>query len=61
MGKKITPHKLRSTYGTQLYKATGDLPLVQDALGHASPATTKRFYVDSHEENMRRAGDVKLY
>lgn len=61
IGKKITPHKLRSTYGTQLYKKTGDLALVQDALGHASPDTTKRSYVDSHEENMKKAGTIKLY
>mgnify|MGYP003316626677 CR=1 FL=1 len=28
--KKITPHKLRSTYGTQLYTETGDIYLVAD-------------------------------
>ena len=27
--KKITPHKLRSTYGTALYRETGDIYLVQ--------------------------------
>ena len=32
--KKITPHKLRSTYGTSLYKETGDIYLVADVLGH---------------------------
>ncbi|HCR82467.1 MAG TPA: integrase, partial [Lachnospiraceae bacterium] len=31
--KKITPHKLRSTYGTSLYKETGDIYLVADVLG----------------------------
>ena len=32
--KKITPHKLRSTYGTALYQETGDIYLVADVLGH---------------------------
>ena len=32
--KKITPHKLRSTYGTTLYQETGDIYLVADVLGH---------------------------
>lgn len=31
--KKITPHKLRSTYGTTLYQETGDIYLVADVLG----------------------------
>ena len=33
--KKITPHKLRSTYGTNLYRETGDIYLVADVLGHS--------------------------
>ncbi len=39
--KKITPHKLRSTYGTSLYKETGDIYLVADVLGHKDVNTTK--------------------
>ena len=39
--KKITPHKLRSTYGTALYKETGDIYLVADILGHKDVNTTK--------------------
>ena len=30
--KHITPHKLRSTYGTSLYRETGDIYLVADVL-----------------------------
>ncbi len=30
--KHITPHKLRSTYGTMLYQQTGDIYLVADVL-----------------------------
>ena len=40
--KKITPHKLRSTYGTSLYKETGDIYLVADVLGHKDVNTTKK-------------------
>lgn len=39
--KKITPHKLRSTYGTTLYQETGDIYLVADVLGHKDVNTTK--------------------
>ncbi len=60
-GQHITAHKLRATYGTALYHATGDLGLVQDALGHASPTTTKKYYVDSKEENMKKAAKVEKY
>ena len=42
--KKITPHKLRSTYGTTLYKETGDIYLVADVLGHKDVNTTKKHY-----------------
>ena len=60
-GQHITAHKLRATYGTALYHATGVLGLVQDALGHASPTTTKKYYVDSKEENMKKAAKVEKY
>lgn len=39
--KRITPHKLRSTYGTALYQETGDIYLVADVLGHKDVNTTK--------------------
>ena len=59
--KKITPHKLRSTYGTALYKETGDIYLVADVLGHKDVNTTKKHYA-AIDENRRRqaAGAVKL-
>lgn len=44
--KNITPHKLRSTYGTALYEATGDLYLVAEVLGHNSVETTKKHYTE---------------
>ena len=59
--KKITPHKLRSTYGTQLYTETGDIYLVAEVLGHKDVNTTKRHYAAIDEERRRSAKDaVKL-
>ena len=42
--KKITPHKLRSTYGTMLYHETQDIYLVADVLGHKDVNTTRKHY-----------------
>lgn len=56
--KKITPHKLRSTYGTQLYKETGDIYLVADVLGHKDVNTTKKHYAAMEEERRRSAKDA---
>ena len=53
--KTITPHKLRSTFGTELYRATGDIYLVADVLGHRDVNTTKKHYADMSEENRKRA------
>ena len=59
--KKITPHKLRSTYGTSLYKETGDIYLVADVLGHKDVNTTRKHYAAMDEDRRRRAaGAVKL-
>jgi site-specific recombinase XerD len=59
--KKITPHKLRSTYGTELYKETGDIYLVADVLGHKDVNTTKKHYADIDENRRRKAANaVKL-
>jgi site-specific recombinase XerD len=59
--KKITPHKLRSTYGTSLYRETGDIYLVADVLGHKDVNTTKKHYAALDEDRRREAKDkVKL-
>jgi integrase/recombinase XerC len=59
--KKISPHKLRSTYGTNLYHETGDIYLVADVLGHADVNTTKKHYAAIEEERRRSAAKyVKL-
>ena len=59
--KKITPHKLRSTYGTRLYNETGDIYIVADVLGHRDVNTTKKHYAAITEDNRRKvANAVKL-
>ena len=59
--KKITPHKLRSTYGTSLYKETGDIYLVADVLGHKDVNTTKKHYAAIDDNRRRKAASaVKL-
>lgn len=59
--KKISPHKLRSTYGTALYNETGDIYLVADVLGHKDVNTTKKHYAQMQDDNRRRAARaVKL-
>lgn len=56
--KKITPHKLRSTYGTSLYRETGDIYLVADVLGHSDVNTTRKHYAALEDERRRRAANV---
>ena len=53
--KKITPHKLRSTYGTTLYQETGDIYLVADVLGHKDVNTTKKHYAAMDDARRRQA------
>jgi site-specific recombinase XerD len=52
--KKITPHSMRHYFGTKMLDETGDLALVQDLLGHASPQTT-RVYTEVAMTKKKRA------
>ena len=56
--KNISPHKLRSTFGTQLYKETQDIYLVANVLGHADVNTTRKHYAKMDDEHRRRAANV---
>lgn len=56
--KHITPHKLRSTYGTTLYRETDDIYLVAEVLGHNDVNTTKKHYAALDEDRKRRASKV---
>jgi len=56
--KKISPHKLRSTFGTQLYAETGDIYLVANVLGHADVNTTRKHYAKMDDNYRRRAANA---
>lgn len=56
--KKISPHKLRSTFGTNLYRATGDIYMVADVLGHRDVNTTKKHYAAIEEDHRKIAASV---
>ena len=56
--KKITPHKLRSTYGTALYQETGDIYLVAEVLGHKDVNTTRKHYAAMSDAKRRMAANV---
>ena len=56
--KHITPHKLRSTYGTNLYRETGDIYLVAKVLGHNDVNTTRKHYAALEEDRKRKAASA---
>jgi site-specific recombinase XerD len=58
--KTITPHKLRSTFGTNLYRETGDIYLVADVLGHKDVNTTTARYAKVDENRRRLARTLRL-
>lgn len=53
--KRISPHKLRSTFGTNLYEETGDIYLVADVLGHTDVNTTRKHYAAMTDQHKREA------
>ncbi|RBP45610.1 tyrosine-type recombinase/integrase [Garciella nitratireducens] len=56
--KNISPHKLRSTYGTNLYRETGDIYIVADVLGHKDVNTTKKHYAAISDLQKRKAAKM---
>ena len=61
LSEKLTPHKLRRTYGTALYNKTGDIYMVADVLGHNDLNTTVKHYAAIEEEHKRQASQVDIY
>ena len=60
--KKITPHKLRSTFGTDLYRKTGDIYAVADFLGHKDVNTTRKHYAAISQDSRKSSAEiVKLH
>ena len=58
--KRITPHKLRSSYGTALYAKTNDIYLVGSVLGHKNINVTAKFYTDIEEKKKKSVKDLDL-
>ncbi len=56
--KKISPHKLRSTFGTNLYRKTKDIYIVADVLGHKDVNTTKKHYAAINEDMRKSVANV---
>lgn len=57
-GKNITPHKLRATYGTQLYAQTHDIYFVQQCMDHANPRTTTMYIRGQKSDSRKRAAAI---
>lgn len=57
-GKKLSPHKLRATYGTQLYDATKDIVFVQKAMNHNSSHTTELYIRGKEDVAKKQASDI---
>lgn len=53
--RRMSPHKLRSTYATNLYQETEDIYLVAEALGHSDVNTTRKHYASMSDARMRQA------
>ena len=58
--KKITPHKLRSSYGSALYAKTNDIYLVADILGHNDVNITRKFYAAIEEERRKSVKHIDI-
>lgn len=56
--KNITPHKMRGTYGTQLYNKTKDLYFVQEAMGHSNPKTTEIYIRGQKHDVAKKACEL---
>ena len=53
--KHITPHKMRSTFGTAFQEREGDIFLTASMLGHSDVNTTKKHYVRQDRQKVKEA------
>jgi integrase/recombinase XerD len=51
--QRISPHKLRHTFGSLLAERGADIVAIRDLMGHASVATTQ-VYLHAHSDRLRR-------
>ena len=56
-GKKISAHKFRGSYATNLYQATGDIYLVKECMGHDSVNTTQ-IYIKPNDNSRGKALNI---
>jgi integrase/recombinase XerC len=54
ISRPFSVHSLRHTFATRLYQRTGDLYLVQRALGHRQITTTE-IYARVSDDSLRQA------
>jgi integrase/recombinase XerC len=57
-GIEATMHQLRHRYGTQMFRVSRDLRMVQEQLGHASPTTTAIYTRPSPESAARAVREL---
>lgn len=50
---RVYPHKMRKTLGMTLKNQGVDIGVIQEILGHASPAVTSMYYAQSTAESLR--------
>lgn len=56
--KRMSPHKLRHTYATNLAEQTnGDIPLIMSQLGHTS-SDVSLLYINTSREKLRKAAEL---
>lgn len=56
--KRMSPHKLRHTYATNLAEQTGgDIPLIMNQLGHTS-SDISLLYINTTKEKQRKAAEL---
>lgn len=53
MTVRVYPHKMRKTLGMTLKNKGYDIGVIQEVLGHNSPATTSQYYAESTKETLR--------
>ena len=50
---RVYPHKMRKTLGMDLKNRGVDIGIIQEVLGHASPAVTSMYYAQSTQKTLR--------
>ena len=56
--KNIHVHSLRKTFGDNLYQATHDIKLTQQALNHSDISVTAAHYITDNAENKKTAVEI---